>query len=74
MTDNRMTLSIDTIYLEVYVENGREYVQVSPSNLQGRGQGVIFPKGDETEGLRLLSKISKLIGLNEVKADESSKT
>ena len=72
MTQNRLTVSIDTIYIEVFNDNGREYVEVSPSNLQGRGQGLVFMKGDQKAGCEFLSRISRLIGLDEVKPDEKS--
>lgn len=64
--EERIIRSIDTFTIEVYEDSNGEHVEISPCSLRGRGAGIEFKKGDPLAGCAFLSKVSKLIGLDEV--------
>lgn len=62
MVDNCLTKSIDHFIIEVENHNGRDYVNISRSSLQGGLKPIMFPKGDSAGAAGFLSQLSELFG------------
>lgn len=57
------TRSLDTFQIEIKTINGRDYVEISRANLNGKTPMRLFPTGCEEPAFGFLSAVAELIGV-----------